>query len=147
MPRVYAGWSPNEKVALDVAVGAAYAGSRALAVMKHVGLNVAADSYFYASMTGMEAGLVIFSADDPSTHSSQNEQDNRHYAKFARMPCLDPADSQEAHDWAGVALDIGEQSNTPMLPRLATRISHSCGVVDPNGTRPPMTDREPGVPG
>jgi len=137
MPSIYAEWSPNEKVALDVAVGAAYAGSRAMAVMKHVGLNVAADSYFYASMTGMEAGLVIVSADDPSMHSSQNEQDNRHYAKFARVPCLDPADSQEAHDWVGVALDISEQFDTPVLLRLTTRISHSYGVVNLNGTRPP----------
>jgi indolepyruvate ferredoxin oxidoreductase alpha subunit len=137
MPGIYAEWSPNEKVALDVAVGAAYAGSRAMAVMKHVGLNVAADSYFYASMTGMEAGLVIVSADDPSMHSSQNEQDNRRYAKFARVPCLDPADSQEAHDWVGVALDISEQFDTPVLLRLTTRISHSYGVVRLNGTRPP----------
>ncbi len=135
MPGIYAEWSPNEKVALDVAVGAAYAGSRAMAVMKHVGLNVAADSYFYASMTGMEAGLVIVNADDPSMHSSQNEQDNRHYAKFARVPCLDPADSQEAHDWVGVALDISEQFDTPVLLRLTTRISHSYGVVNLNGTR------------
>jgi indolepyruvate ferredoxin oxidoreductase alpha subunit len=135
MPGIYAEWSPNEKVALDVAVGAAYAGSRAMAVMKHVGLNVAADSYFYASMTGMEAGLVIVNADDPSMHSSQNEQDNRHYAKFARVPCLDPADSQEAYDWVGVAMEISEQFDTPVLLRLTTRISHSYGVVNLKGTR------------
>ena len=83
---VYSEWSPNEKVALDVAIGAAYAGSRAMAVMKHVGLNVAADAFFYVSMTGMEGGLVIVCADDPNMYSSQNEQDNRHYAKFARVP-------------------------------------------------------------
>ena len=136
MPGIYAEWSPNEKVALDVAVGAAYAGSRAMAVMKHVGLNVAADSFFYASMTGLEAGLVIVSADDPSMHSSQNEQDNRRYAKFARVPCLDPADSQEARDWLGVALDISEQFDTPVLLRLTTRISHSYGVVDLKGMLP-----------
>src|SRR5512145_2361406 len=98
MPNVYAEWAPNEKVALDVAIGAAYAGRRALATMKHVGLNVAADSLFSAAMTGLEAGLVIVSADDPAMHSSQNEQDNRQYAPFARLPCLDPADSQEAKD-------------------------------------------------
>jgi indolepyruvate ferredoxin oxidoreductase alpha subunit len=142
MPGIYAEWSPNEKVALDVAVGAAYAGSRAMAVMKHVGLNVAADSFFYASMTGIEAGLVIVSADDPSMHSSQNEQDNRRYAKFARVPCLDPSDSQEARDWVGVALDISERFDTPVMLRLTTRISHSSGVVDLEGTRPPQAEAQ-----
>ena len=95
-PEIISEWAPNEKVALDVAVGGAYAGVRAMAVMKHVGLNVAADSFFYASMTGAESGLVIVTADDPAMHSSQNEQDNRRYAKFARVPCLEPSDSQEA---------------------------------------------------
>jgi indolepyruvate ferredoxin oxidoreductase alpha subunit len=142
MPGIYAEWSPNEKVALDVAVGAAYAGSRAMAVMKHVGLNVAADSFFYASMTGLEAGLVIVSADDPSMHSSQNEQDNRRYAKFARVPCLDPADSQEALNWVGVALDISEQFDTPVLLRLTTRISHSYGVVDLKDILPTEAQQE-----
>src|SRR5512136_3277517 len=85
-PHIYCEWSTNEKVALDVAVGAAYAGRRALAAMKHVGVNVAADAFMYASMTGTEAGLVIISADDPAMHSSQNEQDNRVLAKFARIP-------------------------------------------------------------
>jgi indolepyruvate ferredoxin oxidoreductase alpha subunit len=143
MPDVYAEWSPNEKVALDVAIGAAYAGSRAMAVMKHVGLNVAADSFFYASMTGTEAGLVIVSADDPAMHSSQNEQDNRRYAKFARVPCLEPADSQEAHDLVGVALDLSEQFDTPVMLRLTTRISHSHGVVQVQGTRPPPRTEKP----
>ncbi|MFN3414652.1 MAG: indolepyruvate ferredoxin oxidoreductase subunit alpha, partial [Thermoanaerobaculum sp.] len=96
LPGVYAEWSTNEKVALDVAVGAALAGRRALAAMKHVGVNVAMDALMYASYTGLEAGLVLVSADDPAMHSSQNEQDNRRYAQFARIPCLDPADSQEA---------------------------------------------------
>ncbi len=105
---VYSEWAPNEKVALDVAIGAAYAGSRAMAVMKHVGLNVAADAFFYASMTGLEGGLVIVCADDPNMYSSQNEQDNRNYCKFARVPCLEPSDSQEAKDMVGVALDISE---------------------------------------
>jgi len=143
MPDVYAEWTPNEKVALDVAVGAAYAGSRAMAVMKHVGLNVAADSFFYASMTGMEAGLVIVSADDPSMHSSQNEQDNRRYAKFARVPCLEPSDSQEARDLVGVALDISEQFDTPVLLRLTTRISHSYGIVELTGERLPQRGERP----
>jgi len=127
---VYSEWSPNEKVALDVAIGAAYAGSRAMAVMKHVGLNVAADAFFYASMTGLEAGLVVVSADDPNMHSSQGEQDNRRYAKFARVPCLEPSDSQEAKDMVGVALDISEQFDGPVMLRLTTRISHSDTLVE-----------------
>ena len=143
MPDVYAEWTPNEKVALDVAVGAAYAGKRAMAVMKHVGLNVAADSFFYVSMTGTEAALVIVCADDPFMHSSQNEQDNRNYAKFARVPCIEPSDSQEARDFVGVALDISEQFDTPVLLRLTTRISHSYGVVELKGTRPPQPTEKP----
>jgi indolepyruvate ferredoxin oxidoreductase alpha subunit len=127
---VYSEWAPNEKVALDVAIGAAYAGSRSMAVMKHVGLNVAADAFFYASMTGLEAGLVLVSADDPFMHSSQNEQDNRRYAKFARVPCLEPSDGQEAKDLVGVALDISEQFDSPVMLRLTTRISHSDTLVE-----------------
>jgi indolepyruvate ferredoxin oxidoreductase alpha subunit len=129
-PNVYAEWAPNEKVAVDVAVGAAYAGRRALAAMKHVGVNVAADSVFYASMTGLEAGLVIVSADDPGMHSSQNEQDNRRYAKFARIPCLEPSESQDAKDLVGVALDLSEQFDTPVFLRLTTRICHSSTPVE-----------------
>ncbi len=129
-PNVYAEWAPNEKVATDVAVGATYAGRRALAAMKHVGVNVAADAVFYASMTGMEAGLVIVTADDPDMHSSQNEQDNRRYAKFARIPCLEPSDSQEAKDLVGVALDLSEQFDTPVFLRLTTRICHSSTPVE-----------------
>ena len=139
-PNVYAEWAPNEKVAVDVAVGAAYAGRRAMAAMKHVGVNVAADSVFYASMTGLEAGLVIVTADDPAMHSSQNEQDNRRYAKFARMPCLEPTDSQEAKDMVGAALDISEQFDTPVFLRLTTRICHSSAPVElgeQNPRRPP----------
>ncbi len=127
---VYSEWSPNEKVALDVAIGAAYAGSRSMAVMKHVGLNVAADAFFYASMTGMEAGLVLVCADDPNMYSSQNEQDNRNYAKFARVPCLEPGDSQEAKDMVGVALEMSEQFDGPVMLRLTTRISHSDTLVE-----------------
>jgi len=128
-PGVYAEWAPNEKVALDVAIGAAYAGRRALATMKHVGVNVAADSLFYASMTGAEAGLVIVSADDPAMHSSQNEQDNRQYAKFARIPCLDPADSQEAKDFTLAAIELSEKFDTPVILRLTTRICHTSTPV------------------
>ena len=130
MPGVYCEWSTNEKVALDVAIGAAYAGRRALAAMKHVGLNVAADAFFYASMTGAEAGLVIVSADDPAMHSSQNEQDNRRFAKFARVPCLEPSDSQEAKDMVGVAFALSEQFDTPVMLRITTRIAHSHTPVE-----------------
>ena len=137
MPGIYAEWCPNEKVAMDVAIGAAYAGRRAMAVMKHVGLNVAADAFFYASMTGTEAGLVILVADDPGLHSSQGEQDSRRYAQFTRMPCLEPSDSQEAKDMVGMALELGEQFDTPVFVRVTTRISHSYGVVELD------TEREP----
>jgi indolepyruvate ferredoxin oxidoreductase alpha subunit len=123
-------WSPNEKVALDVAIGGAYAGARSMAVMKHVGLNVAADSFFYASMTGLEAGLVLVCADDPAMHSSQNEQDNRRYCKFARIPCLEPTDSQDAKDMVGEALKISEAFDTPVMLRITTRIAHSHTLVE-----------------
>jgi indolepyruvate ferredoxin oxidoreductase alpha subunit len=129
-PNIYAEWAPNEKVAVDVAIGAAYAGRRAMASMKHVGLNVAADSFMYASMTGMEAGLVIVSADDPAMHSSQNEQDNRTFAKFARIPCLEPSDSQEAKDMTIAAFGLSERFDTPVLLRLTTRICHSTSAVE-----------------
>ena len=129
-PNVYAEWATNEKVALDVAIGAAYAGRRALETMKHVGLNVAADAFMYASMTGTEAGLVIVSADDPAMHSSQNEQDNRTFARFARIPCLEPSDSQEAKDMTVAAFELSEQFDTPVLLRLTTRICHSSSAVE-----------------
>ncbi len=129
-PHVYCEWSSNEKVALDVAVGAAYSGRRALAAMKHVGLNVASDSFFYAASTGAEAGLVIVSADDPAMHSSQNEQDNRRYAQFARVPCLEPADSQECKDFTVAAFELSELFDTPVLLRTTTRTNHSATPVE-----------------
>lgn len=127
---IYAEWSANEKVALDLAIGAAYAGKRAMAAMKHVGLNVASESLFYASYTGVNAGLVIVNADDPGLHSSQNEQDNRHYAKFAKVPMLEPSDSQEAKAMVGAALDLSEQFDTPVLLRTTTRTSHAKSMVE-----------------
>lgn len=127
---IYAEWSPNEKVALDVAIGAAYAGGRALCAMKHVGLNVAADSLFYASFTGHKAGLVVVNADDPGMHSSQNEQDNRNYAKFAKLPMLEPADSEEAKRFILLAYEISEQFDTPVIVRTTTRLSHSRTIVE-----------------
>jgi indolepyruvate ferredoxin oxidoreductase alpha subunit len=126
---VQAQWAPNEKVALDVAFGAALGGVRALASMKHVGLNVAADSLFTIAYTGETAGLVVVSADDPGMHSSQNEQDNRHYARAAKIPMLEPADSQEAKDYVPEAFEISERFDTPVLLRTTTRISHGKSPV------------------
>lgn len=123
-------WAPNEKVALDAVAGASYGGGRALACMKHVGLNVASESLFYLAYTGVNAGLVIISADDPGAFSSQNEQDNRHYARFAKVPCLEPADSQECMDYICLAFDLSEQFDVPVIVRTTTRVSHSKSVVD-----------------
>jgi len=126
---IYAEWSPNEKVALEVAGNAAIAGVRAIASMKHVGLNVASDPFMTLSYTGIGRGFVVVSADDPSMHSSQNEQDNRYYAKFAKVPLLEPADSQEALDMTRGAFEISETYDTPVLIVLTTRISHGKGPV------------------
>ena len=129
-PGVYAEWSPNEKVAMEVGVGAAMAGARTIVTMKHVGLNVAADPFFAVAYTGTEAGLVVISADDPGMHSSQGEQDNRNYAKFAKVPLLEPADSQECADMMRVGLEISEQFDTPVLLRTTTRVSHAQSLVE-----------------
>ena len=126
---VYAEWSPNEKVALEVAIGAALAGEKALAVMKQVGVNVAADPLFTVSYTGTNSALVIVTADDPSLHSSQNEQDNRNYAKFAKIPMLEPADAQEIKEFIKLAFSISEKFDTPVFLRTTTRVSHSKAVV------------------
>lgn len=126
---IYCQWSVNEKVALEVASGASIAGARALVAMKHVGLNVAADPFMTLSYTGVNGGLVIISADDPNMHSSQNEQDNRFYAKFAKVPMLEPSDSQEALDMVKLAFDISENYDTPVIVRTTTRISHSRSLV------------------
>jgi len=126
---VYAEWAINEKVALEAAVGASYGGARSMAVMKHVGLNVAADPLMTLSYTGVGAGLIIVSADDPSLHSSQNEQDNRCYGKFASIPVLEPSDSAEAKEFVKTAFEMSEKFDTPVLMRLTTRISHSKGLV------------------
>src|SRR3989338_755001 len=126
---VDAQWMANEKVALDAAIGASLAGVRSIVAMKHVGLNVASDTLMTLSYTGVNAGLVIVTADDPGMHSSQNEQDNRNYAKFAKIPLLEPADSQEAKDFVGLGLQISEEFDTPVLIKTTTRISHSKGIV------------------
>ena len=127
---VVAEWASNEKVALDAVAGASFAGARALAVMKHVGVNVAADTLMTLSYTGVGAGLVLVSADDPGTFSSQNEQDNRHYARFAKIPCLEPSDSQEARDFMLVAFELSETFDTPVMLRTTTRIAHSKSAVE-----------------
>lgn len=127
---IYSEWSPNEKVALEVAVGASIAGARAICSMKHVGLNVAADPLFTASYTGVNGGLVIMVADDPGMHSSQNEQDSRHYARASKVPMLEPADSQECKDYVKEAFTISEKYDCPVIVRLSTRIAHSQSVVE-----------------
>ncbi len=138
---VRAEWASNEKVALDAAIGASFAGARALAAMKHVGVNVASDSLMTLSYTGVGGGLVLVSADDPGAFSSQNEQDNRHYARFGKFPCLEPADSQEAKDFTRFAFELSEQFDTPVMLRSTTRLSHSKSAVE---VRMPTGPREPG---
>ncbi|ABZ84039.1 2-oxoacid:ferredoxin oxidoreductase, alpha subunit [Heliomicrobium modesticaldum Ice1] len=127
---IYCQWSPNEKVALEVGIGAAIAGARTIVTMKHVGVNVAADPLFTAAYTGVRGGLVLVSADDPGMHSSQNEQDNRNYAPFAKIPMLEPSDAQEAKDMVKLALDMSERFDTPVLLRITTRIAHSQSLVE-----------------
>jgi indolepyruvate ferredoxin oxidoreductase alpha subunit len=127
---VYCEWAPNEKVGLESVIGASIAGGRALATMKHVGVNVAADALLTLNYTGVNAGLILMVADDPGMHSSQNEQDSRNYARFAKVPMLDPANSQEAYDFVRVGLEISEQFDTPVMLRTTTRISHAKGVVE-----------------
>ena len=127
---IYCEWAPNEKVAMEVAFGAALAGKRSACVMKHVGLNVAADPLFTIAYTGVNAGMVICVADDPGMHSSQNEQDSRHYAVSAKIPMLEPADSAEARDFAKRAFELSEEYDTPVFLKLCTRISHSQSIVE-----------------
>ena len=126
---VYSQWSPNEKVAFEVGIGASLGGARALVTMKHVGVNVAADPLMTFAYTGVNGGFVLVSADDPEMHSSQNEQDNRYFAKFAKIPMFEPSDSQESKDMVLAAFDVSERFDTPVLFRMTTRISHSKGVV------------------
>ena len=128
---VYAEWAPNEKVAMEAAFGASLAGRRSFCGMKHVGLNVAADPLFTISYTGINAGMVIGVADDAGMHSSQNEQDSRHYAEAAKIPMLEPSDSAEALNLTKLAYEISEQFDTPVLVKMCTRVSHSQSVVEP----------------
>ena len=128
---VYAEWAPNEKVAMEAAFGASLAGRRSFCGMKHVGLNVAADPLFTISYTGVNAGMVIGVADDAGMHSSQNEQDSRHYARSSKIPMLEPADSAEALAFAKLAYELSEQFDTPVLVKMCTRVSHSQSIVEP----------------
>ena len=130
-PEVYAEWAPNEKVAMEAAFGASLAGRRSFCGMKHVGLNVAADPLFTISYTGVNAGMVIGVADDAGMHSSQNEQDSRHYAKSSKIPMLEPSDSAEALEFAKLAYELSEQFDTPVLLKMCTRVSHSQSIIEP----------------
>ncbi len=129
-PEIYCEWAPNEKVAVETAFGASLAGVRSACAMKHVGLNVAADPVFTISYIGVHGGMVICVADDPGMHSSQNEQDSRHYAKAAKIPMLEPADSEEALRFTKLAFDLSEEYNTPVFMKMCTRIAHSQSVVE-----------------
>lgn len=127
---IYCEWAPNEKVALEVAHGATLGGVRSACAMKHVGLNVAADPLFTISYQGLNAGLVVCVADDPGMHSSQNEQDSRHYAIAAKLPMLEPSDSEESRVFAKKAFEMSEKFNTPVLLKMVTRVAHSQSIVD-----------------
>ena len=127
---IYAEWAPNEKVAMETAFGASLAGKRSFCGMKHVGLNVAADPLFTVSYTGVNAGMIIAVADDPGMHSSQNEQDSRHYAASAKIPMLEPSDSAESYAFAKLAYELSERFDTPVLLKMCTRVAHSQSVVE-----------------
>ncbi len=129
-PELYAVWAPNEKVAAEVAIGASIAGARAMSCMKHVGMNVMADPMFTVSYIGVNGGLVFCVADDPGMHSSQNEQDSRHYAKAAKIPMLEPADSAECKEFTRLAYTLSEEYDAPFIIRLSTRVSHSQSMVE-----------------
>ena len=127
---IHSEWAPNEKVACEVAFGASLAGARSACAMKHVGLNVAADPLFTLAYTGVNGGMVICVADDPAMHSSQNEQDSRHYAIASKVPMLEPSDSQEAYTFAKTAFELSEKFDTPVILRMCTRIAHSQSIVE-----------------
>ncbi len=134
-PPVHCNWSANEKTAMEEALGASYAGKRALVCMKHVGMNVCADPFMGSAMTGANGGLVVAACDDPSMHSSQNEQDSRFYANFAMIPCMEPCSQQEAYEATIHAFDLSERFNIPVLMRMVTRLSHSRANVTPGEAR------------
>jgi indolepyruvate ferredoxin oxidoreductase alpha subunit len=123
-------WCTNEKTAMEAALGMSYAGKRALVCMKHVGMNVCADAFVNAGITGVKGGLVVVAADDPSMHSSQNEQDSRFYGKFALIPILEPSDQQECYDMMADAFRLSEEVRLPVLVRMVTRLAHSRAAVE-----------------
>ncbi len=133
---VHRQWSSNEKTAMEAALGMSYAGKRAMVAMKHVGLNVAADSFINSAITGVNGGLIIVSADDPSMHSSQNEQDSRFYGKFAFVPCFEPSNQQEAYDMVFDAFEVSEKYKLPVLLRITTRLAHSRASINQKATIP-----------
>ncbi len=133
---VHATWSANEKTAMETALGMSYAGKRAIVCMKHVGLNVAADAFMNSAITGVNGGLVITVADDPSMHSSQNEQDSRYYGKFALIPVLEPSNQQEAYDMTREAFELSEKYETPVMLRITTRLAHSRYGVETGAPKP-----------
>ena len=135
---IFCRWATNEKTAMEGALGMSYMGKRALVCMKHVGMNVCADAFMNAAITGVNGGLVVVAADDPSMHSSQNEQDSRFYAKFAMIPCLEPSNQQEAYDMMHYAFDLSEAMRTPVLMRVTTRMAHSRAVVNTIDTPRPQ---------
>ncbi|MDP2424336.1 MAG: thiamine pyrophosphate-binding protein, partial [Bacteroidales bacterium] len=128
-------WAVNEKTAMEAALGMSYAGKRAMVCMKHVGLNVAADAFINAAITGANGGLLVVVADDPSMHSSQNEQDSRFYGKFSMIPILEPSNQQEAYDMVIYGFDLSEKFGIPVLMRITTRLAHSRAGVILNGKR------------
>lgn len=145
---IRSGWSVNEKTAMESALGMSYAGKRAMVCMKHVGLNVAADAFVNSAITGANGGLIVVAADDPSMHSSQNEQDSRFYGKFAMIPILEPANQQEAYDMVFHGFDLSEKMGVPVLMRITTRLAHSRSGVErrasreQNGVRLPKNERQ-----
>ena len=134
-------WAANEKTAMEAALGMSYMGKRALVCMKHVGMNVCADAFMNAAITGVNGGLIVLAADDPSMHSSQNEQDSRFYAKFAMIPCLEPSNQQEAYDMMAYGFEMSEQLRTPILLRVTTRMAHSRAVVEIAESPRPQNER------
>ena len=132
---VFAHWAVNEKTAMEGAIGMAYAGKRAMVCMKHVGLNVAADPFINSAITGTNGGLIVVAADDPSMHSSQNEQDSRVYGKFALLPILEPINQQEAYDMVHYGFELSERYHVPVLIRITTRLAHSRAGVNRKPSR------------
>ena len=141
---IHSDWSANEKTAMEAAIGMSYAGKRSMVCMKHVGLNVAADAFMNSSITGVNGGMLVVVADDPSMHSSQNEQDSRYFGDFAMIPMLEPSNQQEAYDMAYNGFELSEKFNTPVMLRITTRLAHSRASVD---RKPQKAENKNSLPG